>query len=67
MNKPVSCALGAIALWATLATLGVSLGHVPPFLLTGIALLVGSLLALPAVLRNPRVWAVSPEALATGV
>ena len=38
-------ALGAIALWArlaTLASLGVSLAHVPPFLLTGLALLVGS-------------------------
>jgi hypothetical protein len=28
-------ALGAIALWATLASLGVALAHVPPFLLTG--------------------------------
>ena len=34
-------ALGAIALWATLASLGVALQHVPPFLLTGIALLIG--------------------------
>ena len=67
MNAPLACALGAMALWATLATLGVSLAHVPPFLLTGIALLVGSGLALPAVLNNPRVWAVSPAALATGV
>ena len=67
MNASVACALGAIALWATLATLGVSLGHVPPFLLTGIALLVGSLLALPTVVKNPRAWAVSPAALATGV
>ena len=32
------CALGAIALWATLASLGVALAHVPPFLLTGLAL-----------------------------
>ena len=30
------CALGAIALWATLASLGVALAHVPPFLLTGL-------------------------------
>jgi hypothetical protein len=36
-------ALGAIALWASLATLGVSLRHVPPFLLTGLALLIGSI------------------------
>jgi drug/metabolite transporter (DMT)-like permease len=40
-------ALAAIALWALLAWLGISLAHVPPFLLTGIALLVGSLIALP--------------------
>jgi drug/metabolite transporter (DMT)-like permease len=40
-------ALAAIALWALLAWLGISLAHVPPFLLTGIALIVGSLLALP--------------------
>ena len=29
-------ALGAIALWASLATLGTALAHVPPFLLTGL-------------------------------
>jgi hypothetical protein len=43
-------ALGAIALWVLLASLGVSLRHLPPFLLTGLALLAGSLLALPFVL-----------------
>ena len=36
-------ALGAIALWASLASLGVALNAVPPFLLTGMALLIGSL------------------------
>ena len=36
------CALAAIALWATLASLGVALAHVPPFLLTGLALVIGS-------------------------
>jgi hypothetical protein len=40
-------ALGAIVLWGSLATLGVALGHVPPFLLTGLSLLIGSLIALP--------------------
>ncbi len=40
-------ALGAIALWGSLAPLGVLLVHVPPFLLTGLGLLVGSLIALP--------------------
>jgi drug/metabolite transporter (DMT)-like permease len=40
-------ALAAIALWGTLAPLGVRLAHIPPFLLTGIGLLVGSVIALP--------------------
>jgi drug/metabolite transporter (DMT)-like permease len=60
-------ALGAIALWATLASLGVSLQHVPPFLLTGIALLAGSLLALPCVLRDRRLWVIPASTLALGV
>jgi drug/metabolite transporter (DMT)-like permease len=60
-------ALGAIALWATLAALGVSLRHIPPFLLTGIGLLMGSLLALPFVVKNPRVWKIPATTLALGV
>ena len=40
-------ALAAIVLWGTLAPLGVLLQHVPPFLLTGLGLLLGSLIALP--------------------
>jgi drug/metabolite transporter (DMT)-like permease len=47
-------ALAAIALWALLAWLGVALSHVPPFLLTGIALLMGSLIALPLSFQNGR-------------
>jgi hypothetical protein len=39
-------ALGAIALWGTLAPLGVALRAVPPFLLTGLGLLAGSALGL---------------------
>jgi drug/metabolite transporter (DMT)-like permease len=68
--KPVPAnlyALGAIALWATLASLGVSLKHVPPFFLTGVALLAGSLLALPFVLRDRRQWQVPPKTLVLGV
>lgn len=60
-------ALGAIALWASLASLGVSLRHVPPFLLTGIALLIGSVLAWPSVMRDRRAWRVAPGTLALGV
>ncbi len=56
-------ALGAIALWATLATLGVALSHVPPFLLTGLALLLGSLPAWPLW----RQWRIPPGTLLLGV
>ncbi len=60
-------ALGAIALWASLAALGVSLAHVPPFLLTGLALLAGSVIALPLSRFDFRQWRVPPATLAVGV
>jgi drug/metabolite transporter (DMT)-like permease len=62
MNATV-LALGAIALWATLASLGVALGHVPPFLLTGLALIVGSVPAWPLA----RHWRAPPSTLLLGV
>jgi len=67
MNTASLQALGAIALWATLATLGVALADVPPFLLTGLALLVGSTLALPKVVRDRNAWRVPGSTLALGV
>ena len=60
-------ALGAIALWASLASLGVSLTHIPPFLLTGIALITGSVPAWPFVLRDPSQWRIPLRTLALGV
>ncbi len=60
-------ALGAIALWSSLASLGLSLQHVPPFLLTGVALLFGSLLALPSVLQDWRQWKIPATTLVLGV
>ncbi len=60
-------ALAAIALWASLSALGVALKHVPPFLLTGIALILGSALAWPFVLRDWRQWQVRPRLLGLGV
>ncbi len=60
-------ALGAIALWASLAALGVALSHVPPFLLTGLSLLIGSLIALPLSRFDWRHWKVPPSTLALGV
>ena len=60
-------ALAAIALWGLLAPLGVQLAHIPPFLLTGLGLLVGSVIALP--LANFRVsrWKVPLPTLLLGI
>ncbi len=60
-------ALAAIALWGLLAPLGVQLAHIPPFLLTGLGLLVGSVIALP--LANFRVsrWRVPLPTLLVGI
>ena len=60
-------ALGAIVLWGTLAPLGVSLQHVPPFLLTGLGLLVGSVIGLPLSGWNLSTWKVPMPTLALGV
>ena len=57
------CALGAIALWAMLASLGVALAHVPPFLLTGLALVIGSVPSWPLA----RQWRVPASTLMLGV
>ena len=62
-KNPTVLALAAIALWSSLALLGTLLAHVPPFLLTGIALLIGSVPAWPFF----RQWRVSWFALAMGV
>lgn len=67
MNTANLFALAAIALWASLAALGVALSHVPPFLLTGLALLVGSLIALPLSRFDWRQWRVPGSTLALGV
>ena len=56
-------ALGAIALWASLATLGVALSHVPAFALTGLALIVGSV----PTWGHWRQWKVTRRALALGI
>ena len=63
LSSPFFLAACAIALWSTLATLGLALKHVPPFLLTGIALLIGSIPAWPFV----RQWRVSAGVLALGI
>jgi drug/metabolite transporter (DMT)-like permease len=60
-------ALGAIALWATLAPVGVRLSHLPPFLTAGCALLIGSLVALPWSGFQWRLAIVPAKTLALGV
>jgi len=60
-------ALAAIALWGSLASLGVALGHVPPFLLTGMSLVIGSLIALPLSGFKPARWRVPLPTLALGI
>jgi len=56
-------ALGAIFLWGLLAALAVRLSSVPPFLLTGVALLIGSLVGVRSLLSRPP----PPAALALGM
>lgn len=63
MKGATAPALGAIFLWGGLAALALRLADVPPFLLTGMALAVGSLVGGRALLRRPP----PPAALALGV
>ena len=60
-------ALGAVILWGSLAALGATLSHIPPFLLTGTGLLIGSLVALPVSKFNLKKLKASPKAIAVGV
>jgi drug/metabolite transporter (DMT)-like permease len=60
-------ALGAVILWASLAALGSLLSDIPPLLLTGIGLLVGSLISLPVAGFQIRKLVVKPRVLLLGV
>jgi drug/metabolite transporter (DMT)-like permease len=67
-NRSDGLALAAIALWASLASLGVALVHVPPFLLTGLGLLAGSVIAWPLSGFSLGAWRGLPaRTLALGV
>jgi drug/metabolite transporter (DMT)-like permease len=66
-KSSVFYALGAIALWASLAGLGVALSHVPPLLLTGLALLIGSVVALPLSRFDLKQWRVPLPTLLLGI
>ncbi len=56
-------ALTTIAMWSFLAFLGSRLSHIPPFLLVGIALLIGGSIGLPRL----RDWRVPWRTLAVGI
>ncbi len=56
-------AIGAIVLWSALATLAVRLRQMPPFLLVGVALLLGSVLGV----RRVSWRAVRPRSLVVGI
>ena len=60
-------ALAAIVLWASLASLATSLSDIPPFLLTGIGLLIGSIISLPISGFKISRWKVPPKTLLVGV
>jgi drug/metabolite transporter (DMT)-like permease len=59
--------LGAIVLWASLATLATLLSNIPPFLLTGIGLIIGGLVSLPALRSGVTTWKVPLKTLLLGV
>lgn len=60
---PLAFALLAILLWSSLATLGTYTQRLPPFLVTAIALAIGSVLSL----RDIRYWRVPVRTFLTGV
>ena len=60
-------ALAAVVLWSSLAALATLLPNIPPFLKTGIGLLVGSLLALPLARFDLKKLRVGWKTLALGV
>ena len=59
--------LGAVLLWATLASLATLLSDIPPFLLTGIGLLIGAAVSLPALRHGFTPWKIPVRTLLLGV
>lgn len=62
-QHPLFAAFLAILLWSTIASLGVFTQRLPPFLVTAIALGIGSLLSI----HHYRQWRVPANVLAIGV
>ena len=59
--------LGAIFLWASLASLATLLSNVPPFLLTGIGLIIGALVSLPSLRSGITPWKIPIKTLLIGI
>lgn len=60
-------AIGAIVLWASLATLATLLSEIPPLLLTGIGLIIGSFISLPLLGFRLSAWRIPPRTLLVGI
>lgn len=60
-------AFGAIALWATLASISSILGVIPPFFVTGVGLLIGSSISLFTAKGDLSKLRVPPKTLFVGV
>jgi drug/metabolite transporter (DMT)-like permease len=59
--------LGAIFLWASLASLATLLSSIPPFLLTGIGLIIGALVSVPSLRSGLTPWKIPLKTLLIGV
>ena len=59
--------LGAIFLWASLASLVTLLSDIPPLLLTGIGLIIGAAVSLPSLRFGIKPWKVPAKTLLLGV
>ena len=59
--------LGAIFLWASLASLATLLSNIPPFLLTGIGLIIGALVSIPSLRSGITAWKIPLKTLLIGV
>ena len=62
--SPLVLALISIFLWSSLAFLGLKLQHLPPFLLVGLALMIGSICSVP---RLSEWRAATPKLLTLGI
>ena len=59
--------LGAIVLWASLASLATLLSDIPPLLLTGIGLVIGAIVSIPSLRFGIKPWKVPIRTLLIGV